>query len=243
MKIEHVAMYVNEMAAKEKAFFNWSSGKDSALALLKAINSGKYDICSLFSVVLKKEQMVAMHNISLDLLKKQAEAIQIPLIILENDWENPAGRYQNAMAEQMKSFREEGIRTALYGDIYLESIRKQRENNCRISGMNAAFPLWGEDPKDLIKEFVDLGFKSIITSVNSSVLDESYIGRIIDSDFIRDFPENADICGENGEYHSFVFDGPIFQRPVEYTIAGKHCEDYKALDGVSQVRYWYLELV
>ncbi len=231
------------MAIKEKAFFNWSSGKDSALALYKAINSGKYDICSLFTVVLKKEQMIAMHEIDLSLLKRQAEAIQLPLTVLENDWTAPTEKYQKTMAEQMAAFQAEGIRTALYGDIWLENIRKQRENNCLISGIKADFPLWGSNPKDLIQEFVDLGFKSMITCVDGSVLDASYLGRIIDEDFIHDFPEHADICGENGEYHSFVFDGPIFKEPVDFTVAGRHFEDYPGSDGCSPVRYWYLELV
>lgn len=226
----------------EKAYFNWSSGKDSAMALYYAIKAGKYDVQSLFTIIKKAEGRIAMHEIGMELLQKQADAIGIPLSVLEYDLTAPEEEYKSAMKEQMEIFKSKNIKTALFGDLYLEELRRCREQNCRTQCIRADFPLWNLDTKELLSEFINLGFKSIVTCVDGSVLDESFVGRIIDESFIRDLPENADICGENGEYHSFVFDGPIFRKPVEFEIVRKYHRDYPNENGEKQSRYWYLEL-
>lgn len=226
----------------KRAYFNWSSGKDSAMALYYAIRSGEYDVQSLFTIVKKSGLKIAMHEIGVDLLKKQAEAMGIPLKILEYDTTGPEEEYRAALGRQMAQFKSQNIGTALFGDLYLEELRKQRESRCSRAGINAAFPLWGIDPKELLLEFVNLGFKSIVTCVDGSALDESFAGRIIDRDFIEDLPSGVDVCGENGEYHSFVFDGPLFKQPVEFEVLNKYYVDYDNSAGSGADRYWYIEL-
>ena len=226
----------------EKAYFNWSSGKDSAFALYKALQSGMYDVQALFTILKKGDAKIAMHEIGLDLLKKQADSIGLPLTVLEFDVTAPLEEYQASMQMQLERFKAQQIYTALFGDLYLENLRNQRIENCRQQGIQAAFPLWNHKPQQLLQEFISLGFKSIVTCVDGSVLDESFVGRVIDESFINDLPECADPCGENGEYHSFVFDGPIFRKPVEFEIVGRYHRDYPNETNTMQNRYWYLEI-
>lgn len=151
-----------------------------------------------------------MHEIGIDLLKQQADSIGIPLTILEFDLAAPLDEYKKSMETYIRKFKKQKLHTALFGDLYLENLRNQRVNCCRKQGIQADFPLWNRKPKELMHEFISLGFKSIVTCVNGAILDESFLGRAIDEAFFNDLPDCADICGENGEYHSFVFDGPIF---------------------------------
>jgi uncharacterized protein (TIGR00290 family) len=134
--------------------------------------------------------------------------------------------YDTRMMEVVARFKTEGIETAIFGDICLEDLRAYREQKLAQSGIRAAFPLWKRDTRELIHEFVDLGFKAIVVCVNRRRLDKSFAGRFIDREFIKDFPDAADICGENGEYHSFVFDGPIFERPIAFAVGETVCRDY-----------------
>lgn len=217
-------------------------GKDSALALYKALKSGVYNVQSLFTVIKKQCSKIAMHEIGIKLLQKQAESIGIPLTVLELDPAASSDDYKYFMKKQMEKFKEQQIDTALFGDLYLQDLREQRIENCKQQGIYAEFPLWDSNPRELLKEFITLGFKSIITCVDGSVLDESFVGRIIDESFFRDLPDHVDICGENGEYHSFVFDGPIFSTPVEFEVMKRYCIDYPNEITGRQNRYWYLEL-
>lgn len=235
--------YTEEIMDKpERAYLNWSSGKDSAMALYYAQKHRLYDVWSLFTVIKKNDAKIAMHEIGRDLLVKQTMATGIPLNILECDFSASEEEYQRSMETLVSHWKHNFISTALFGDLYLQELRNQREENCKKQGMKAAFPLWGSKPEELMHEFIRLGFKSIVTCVDGSVLDESFLGRVIDEEFLRDLPANVDICGENGEYHSFVFDGPIFNEPVEFQVVGKYYRDYPNADNSRQNRYWYLEL-
>ena len=200
----------------KKAYFNWSSGKDSALALYKALKSGIFDICSLLTIIKKDGSKIAMHEIGIDLLRRQAESIGIPLMVFELDVTASPDEYKKSMEKQMVKFKEEHINTALFGDIYLQDLRDQRTANCKQQGMQAEFPLWQSNTDELLKEFISLGFKSIVTCVDGSVLDESFVGRVIDESFLNDLPDGVDVCGENGEYHTVAVGGPVFHRPVAY---------------------------
>lgn len=230
------------MRKMEKAYFNWSSGKDSALALYHVIRSEIYSVETLFSLLKTREDKIAMHEIGGSLLKQQAEAIGIPLTIFKLDTRWHSADYESAMTEQMYEFRQQGITTALFGDLYLEDLRKNREANCRKAGIRAGFPLWGMPSSAVMREFIHLAFKAIITCVDNAVLSDEFVGKVIDEDFIKALPENVDICGEKGEYHSFVFDGPIFRHPIEFQIKGKYYRDYPELNVDALHRYWYLEL-
>lgn len=227
----------------EKAYFNWSSGKDSALALYHAVQSGEFDVRTLFSVVKEQEAKIAMHETSTTLLQKQAEAIGIPLTLFFMGNGDSQSHYRARMQETIAQFKRQGITTALFGDLYFEALRETRERNCAKEGIKAAFPLWNCTPEEIMSEWIRLGFRAIVTCVDGNVLDESFVGRIIDESFLKDLPPQADICGENGEYHSFVFDGPLFQHPVSFQKGQKYYVDYSEAEGSEQMhRYWYLDL-
>lgn len=201
---------------KPKAIFNWSGGKDSALALHKVIVSGEYDVKYLLTTVSSGFKRIIQHGVREELLEAQAGSIEIPLHKLFLP-ENPDMEiYNSAIRESLMKFKEEYIHTGIFGDIFLEDLRKYREEKLAEVNVNAVFPLWKMNTHDLIKNFVESGFKAVIVCVNENYLDKSFAGREIDKSFINDLPAGVDPCGENGEYHSFVYDGPIFRRPVKF---------------------------
>lgn len=226
----------------EKAYFSWSSGKDSALALYTAMISGEYDVMALFSVVKAVDKRLAMHEVGEGLLRRQAAALGLPFrpFYIDTTWTDE--EYEANMAIEANSFKAQGIGTALFGDLYLDGLRRVREAKCRVNGIKAVFPLWGVSTDKVMSDFITLGFKAVVTCVDSSVLDESFVGRVIDWDFIADYPAGADICGENGEYHSFVFDGPVFKCPVAFSTNGTYIREYVNDGGSSISRYCYLNL-
>jgi len=203
---------------KPKAIFNWSSGKDSALALYKILKEDQYEISSLLTSINKEFQRISMHGVPVSLLEKQSESLGFPLIKMELPKEPTMEEYREMMAKTMNEIKSVGVTHSIFGDIFLEDLKKYREEQLSEIGMKAVFPLWKENTANLIHEFLDLGFKTIVTCVNEMYLDKSFAGRIIDKDFIKDLPENVDPCGENGEFHTFTFDGPIFKNPVSFYI-------------------------
>lgn len=126
--------------------------------------------------------------------------------------------YENVMRETLAKFKEKGVTHSVFGDIFLEDLRKYREEKLAEMQLEGVFPLWKTDTKELIREFLNLGFKTIVTCVNERNLDKSFAGRIIDEQFLADLPEGVDVCGENGEFHTFTFDGPIFSEPIDFEI-------------------------
>lgn len=203
---------------KPKAIFNWSSGKDSALALYKILKEEKFEVTSLLTSINKEFQRISMHGVHVSLLEKQAESLGFPLIKMELPKEPSMEEYRETMGRTMTEIQSQGITHSIFGDIFLEDLKKYREDQLRSIGMEGVFPLWNINTTDLIREFLDLGFKTIVVCVNETYLDKSFAGRIIDEDFIKDLPENVDVCGENGEFHTFTFDGPLFKNPVEFEI-------------------------
>jgi uncharacterized protein (TIGR00290 family) len=203
---------------KPKAIFNWSSGKDSALALYKILKEDQFEITSLLTSINQDFQRISMHGVPVSLLEKQAESLGFSLIKMEIPKEPSMEDYQKIMSETMTKIKSQGVTHSIFGDIFLEDLRKYREKQLQSIGMKAVFPLWKQNTTDLIYEFLDLGFKTIVTCVNQTYLDKSFAGRIIDEDFIKDLPKNVDPCGENGEFHTFTFDGPIFKNPIAFEI-------------------------
>ena len=203
---------------KKKAIFNWSSGKDSALALCKTLKENKFEVTSLLTSINKEFQRISMHGVHVSLLEKQAESLGLPLIKMELPKEPSMEEYRNIMSKTMSEIRQNGVTHSIFGDIFLEDLKKYREDQLQSIGMKGVFPLWKIDTQNLIKEFLDLGFRTIVTCVNETYLDKSFGGRIIDEDFLKDLPKNVDPCGENGEFHTFCFDGPIFKNPIEFEI-------------------------
>lgn len=203
---------------KKKAIFNWSSGKDSALALYKTLQNKDIEIVSLLTSVNQKYNRISMHGVRSELLDQQAESIGLPLYKMEIPEMPTMEIYENVMAATLESFKEKGVRHSIFGDIFLEDLRKYREDKLATMQLEGLFPLWKVPTKDLIQEFLDLGFKTIVTCVNERNLDKSFAGRIIDAQFIADLPDDVDVCGENGEFHTFTFDGPLFSKPIAFDI-------------------------
>ena len=225
----------------EKAYFKWSSGKDSALALYRAVMSGLYDVRALFSVV-KTDGRLAMHEVGEALLCRQADAIGIPFHPFHIDTSWTHAEYAACMSKAVGRFKAQGIATALFGDLYLDGLRRWRKANCRQDGIRAEFPLWHVEPMDAVNEFIRLGFKAVITCVDSSVFDESFVGRTINEGFISDLPAGMDACGEQGEYHSFVYDGPLFRRPVDFKVKGRYCREFEGNAAGGVAKYCNLDL-
>lgn len=203
---------------KKNAYFNWSSGKDSALALYIAQQSNEFNIQYLFTSINGVFNRVSMHGVRTELVEQQAKKIGIPLIKMELPEMPSMEDYEKIMLEKLLFFKEKGIQDTLFGDIFLEDLRKYREDKLQTLGITAHFPLWKKDTKEMILDFLQLGFKTIVVCVNEQFLDQSFVGRVIDEQFLADLPPNVDPCGENGEFHTFIFDGPIFDEPVTFEI-------------------------
>lgn len=208
-----------------KAIFNWSGGKDSALALYHVLQQNNFDVVSLLTTVNKKYNRISMHGVRKELLQAQSVAIGIPVeeILLP---EMPTMTdYDNIMKKTMLQLKESGVEYSIFGDIFLEDLKKYREEKLKEVGIKPIFPLWKKNTSELIREFIDLGFKTIVVCANSQ-LGTDFTGRVIDNDFLRDLPKGIDPCGENGEFHTFVFDGPIFKAPVKFEIGEKISRDF-----------------
>jgi len=210
---------------KEKVVISWSGGKDSALALYRIIKSEKYEIFCLLTTITQDFNRVTMHGVRRELIRKQAESLGFELkeVFIPSYAKNEI--YEEKMREANLELLSKGIRKHVFGDIFLEDVRKYREDNLRKLNLEGIWPLWGEDTRKLAKEFINLGFKAIICSIDGNILDSSFVGREFDDDFLSDLPNNVDPCGERGEFHSFVYDGPIFKNKVEFKIGEKVFRD------------------
>ena len=195
---------------REKVIVAWSGGKDSALALYEVLRSGGYEVLELLTTVAKDHARISIHGVRRVLLEQQAHALRIPfeeMFILKDASD---AEYEGKLLETLKRHRDTSVSSVVFGDIFLEDVRKYREQVLANAGMNGVFTLWKRDTNELSRAFTNLGFKAVITSVDSRVLGEDFAGREYDEKFLSDLPANVDPCGENGEFHSFVYDGPIF---------------------------------
>jgi uncharacterized protein (TIGR00290 family) len=232
-----------------KAVFFWSGGKDSALCLYKVLQQKQYDVVALLTTLNETFRRISMHGVREELLEKQAEVIGIPLVKMYVR-EGTNSEYEQRMNEVLQSFKEKGVTHVIYGDIFLEDLRKYRDDQLEKIGMKGVYPLWKNDTKELIHEFLSLGFKTITCCTNDAYLNEDRVGEIIDEDFIRSLPPDVDPCGENGEFHTFCFDGPLFRHPVHFTRGEKiykpleiKTSDDKCSTKVQTRGFWFCELL
>ncbi|WP_375419103.1 diphthine--ammonia ligase [uncultured Hymenobacter sp.] len=233
---------------KQPAIFNWSGGKDSALALYKVLRAGRYEVTRLLTTLSEPHQRISMHGVRVALLDQQAASIGLPCRKLFLPEMPPMDVYERLLTGALAELRAEGATTAIFGDIFLEDLRRYRETQLAAAGWQAAFPLWGVPTATLIREFLDLGFQTITTCVNAKYLDQSFVGRLIDEQFLRDLPAGVDPCGENGEFHTFVFDGPLFRQPIKFDIGEIVYRQYSpappaAAPDPLATGFWYCDLI
>ena len=202
---------------KEKVILSWSGGKDSALALYELEKTESYEITALLTTVTQGYDRISMHGVQRILLERQAECLGFPLekVFISKDSSNKD--YESKMREVLAKYVDDGVSCVVFGDIFLEDSRRHREENLSKMGMKGIFPIWKRDSGELAHTFIDLGFSAVITCVDSDVLDKTFIGKAFDESFLSKLPSTVDPCGENGEFHSFVYDGPIFREPILHT--------------------------
>jgi uncharacterized protein (TIGR00290 family) len=198
----------------EPILFCWSGGKDSAMALHTLLRQKQFEVVALLTTVTEGHDRIAMHGVRRELLRRQAESLRLPLHEVRIPPQCVNAVYEARMEEALRLFYSQGVRKVAFGDIFLEDLRAYREKNLARIGMTAILPLWKRDTRELIHYFHEQRFRAIAACVDPKVLDPSFAGRGLDESFFRDLPPQADPCGENGEFHTFVFDGPIFQSPI-----------------------------
>jgi uncharacterized protein (TIGR00290 family) len=204
---------------KEKVVLAWSGGKDSAMALHALLTNGQYHVVSLLTTICELYGRISHHGVRVELLKQQAAALGIPLHEIYLSGANCSMEdYEAVMAKVMLEYKEKGVLTVAFGDVFLQDLREYREHNLAKVGAKAIFPIWHRDTTEIVRTFIGLGFKAYLTCVDGEKLGRAFAGRPIDADLMRDLPDRVDPCGENGEFHSFVYDGPIFRRPVDLSV-------------------------
>ena len=204
---------------KDKVILSWSGGKDSAMALHALLKNSRYEVVSLLTTVSKQYQRISHHGVRVELLEQQAAALGIPLHMLYLHQENCSLEdYEAVMKKAMLEYKDNDVLTVAFGDVFLQDLREYRRRNLAKVGMKGIFPIWRRDTTEIVQTFIALGFKAYLTCVDSEKLGREFAGRPIDADLICDLPDEVDPCGENGEFHSYVYDGPIFQRPVGLSV-------------------------
>jgi uncharacterized protein (TIGR00290 family) len=209
----------------EKVLFCWSGGKDSAVALYELQKSPQYEVISLLTTITEGYDRVSLHGVRRALVRKQAQSLGLPLEEVFIPGDCPNQEYESKMRAALTRFRETAVSRVAFGDIFLEEVRRYREDNLSRLDMKGLFPLWGRDTTKLIPHFIASGFQAVTVCVDAKVLDDSFVGRILDRAFLASLPASVDPAGENGEFHSFVFDGPIFQERITYDLGDKVCRD------------------
>ncbi|PKR79784.1 ATP-binding protein [Brumimicrobium salinarum] len=201
---------------QKKAVFNWSGGKDSALALQKILEDKEFEVIALLTTFNEADESSSAHSIPLALMKGQAEAIGIPLYSVMID--KSPNDYENKMLLAVEHFKSKGVKHFIFGDLYLDEIRKYRESKLNPHGIEVVEPLWSKSPEETMNGFYQSGLKAKIVTTQANKLDESYIGKDLTKELIESLPKDIDICGENGEYHTFVYAGNIFKKEVNFEI-------------------------
>ena len=205
------------VATREKILMSWSGGKDSSMALYEIQKSGKYEVAALITTLTEDYDRISMHGVRRTLLRRQAESLNMKLkeVYISKGATNE--EYEVQMEEALKEYMYEGTHSVCFGDIFLADLRAYRERTLGAIGMKTLFPIWKRDTAELVQRFIELGFKAIVVCVDTTVLHESFCGKVIRNDFLSRLPSSVDPCGENGEFHSFVYDGPIFKQPIKFS--------------------------
>lgn len=238
-----------EEMIKKKVTISWSGGKDSAFALYKILLSGEYDVVSLHTVFNAETKRVGMHGVHESLIEKQAELLRIPLQKLFLDPSEDHDAYETLVKNYYNECASRGIESVVFGDIFLEDLKKFRDALLAPAGLTGIYPLWQHNSKVLIYDFLNSGFKTLVCAANANYFPKTSMGGTIDPEFIASLPKEVDPCGENGEFHTFVYDGPVFRGSVNISV-GEVVErkySFKIRDTQGNLReeslpFWFCEL-
>ena len=222
------------MTMPENTIVSWSGGKDSAFALYEIQKGKMHTIQALLTTVTEGYDRISMHGVRRVLLESQADSLGIPLEKVFLSKRSSHEDYESKMGTVLGKYRARKTSSVVFGDIFLEDLRKYREEKLAGAGMKALFPIWKRNTHDLAREFISKGFKAIITCVDTKILDKSFAGRNFDINLLSDLPPGIDPCGENGEFHSFVYDGPIFKYPIPFK---------KGVTVLRDERFYYCDLL
>lgn len=227
----------------KKAVFNWSGGKDSALALQKVLQEKEFEIISLLTTMNEETSKSSMHSIPLEILERQAESIGIPLhtVVFSKDLKN----YDEKMNEAVNHFKEQGVAHFIFGDIFLSDVKAYRESKLNPLGIEVVEPLWEKTSQEVIDDFLQSGIQAKVIVTQADILNETYIGRNLDANLVRSFPDNIDVCGENGEYHTLSYAGGLFKKEVQFSISEtiKTSFEFKLDTGETKTfEYWQADL-
>ncbi len=212
---------------------SWSGGKDSCMALDALLKDTSIRVRALLTTVTEDFDRISMHGVRRKLLQGQAQSLGLPLHEVMIPKQATNAQYEASMAAALAEYRDEGVDTCAFGDLFLEDIRAYRDRQLSAHGMRGVYPIWGRDTGHLIRDFLAQGFKAAVVCVDPRKLPPACVGRVIDSAFLAELPDGVDPCGENGEFHTFVFDGPIFKTPVGFTFG----------ETVLRDGFWFSDLV
>lgn len=212
-----------------KAFCSWSGGKECTLSICRAKRQG-INVVHLLNMVTEDGMNSRSHGLSREILQLQAKRMGISILQPMSSW----GTYESIFKKELCQLKKKDVEVGVFGDIDLEEHRVWIERVCNEAGIKPLFPLWESNRDVLLKEFIDHGFSSVIVAVNADLMDKKWLGRNIDSDFINDLRKegNIDLCGEKGEYHTFVYNGPIFKKQVEVAV----------IEEVFKDNHWFLKI-
>ena len=202
----------------EKVLVSWSGGKDCALAMYDTLVTGEYQVVGLLTTVREDSDRVDLHDVRCSLIERQAQALGVPWekVLVSSTTSN--ADYDPNLVQTFRRYKDSGLTSVVFGDIFREDLRRYRTLNLARLGLKALFPLWKRDNLQIMESLISLGFRAIVTSINTRRLRDWFLGRTIDRKFLLRFPNSANVCGEYGEYHTFVYDGPIFESAVAYTV-------------------------
>lgn len=232
------------MQQRKKAIFNWSGGKDSALALYKILQGTDFEVIALLTTINEETGTSSVHSIPIEILQKQAQSIGIALYTVE--FAKDLNNYDEKMRTAVSYFKEQGVTHFIFGDIFLADIKTYRESKLNPMGIEVVEPLWNKSSQQIIEEFLNSGIKSKIIVTQANKLERSFIGKDLDRSTINLFRNDVDVCGENGEYHTLSYAGGPFKNTVNFLILNIVKETYniKLDDGkINTYEYWQAEIV
>lgn len=233
-----MAVAIVRMDPRKKVTISWSGGKDSALALYRILQQKEFQVVHLHTIINEETRRVGMHGISESLMDRQAQSMGFPLVKAYLAGSEDHAAYESLIHEMYTGFAREGIAYVVFGDIFLKDLRSYRERLLSPHALTGLFPIWDVPSNILINEFIAAGFKTLVCAANEKCFEYGALGKIISESFVESLPPGVDPCGENGEFHTFLFDGPMFKLPVDWTL-GKVIErsyDYQVRDEQGEIK-------